>query len=112
MVRVAHAPLAAPAGLNARGRSQRLAEGNAAARWILATTRGGVPRENAFWDEGRWCCKEIPEARPGTPNRLRTDGRVGTSDPARAEPPTGDRAGTGRGKPKVAHEGAALEAKG
>ena len=44
--------------------------------------------------------KEIPpEVRSGTPSRLRTDGRVGTSDPASAGATDRGPAGTGRGKP-------------
>lgn len=71
-------------------------------------------RERFFGTRGHGA-KEIPqEVRPGTPNRLRTDGRVGTSDPARAGATDRDLAGTGRGKLCAARLGlgAALEAKG
>lgn len=65
-----------------------------------------------FWDEGHGA-KEIPqEVRSGTPNRLRTDGRVGTSDPARAGATDRDLAGTGRGKLCAARLGLGASSEG
>lgn len=54
-------------------------------------------RERFFGTRGDGAKEIPPEVRPGTPNRLRTDGRVGTSDPARAEPPTETGQGLGAG---------------